>query len=299
MNEMEEVLEREDRDALFMMTEACNSNCVMCPMSVDSRRRGRSYSDEEVDLLLDTIPDDVEHIDITGGEPFLRWRQVLRIMRTINERWPEAEVLVLTNGRALSLDFLRKEIRPLLTSRYQFAIPIHAPVPERHDRITLTQGSFAQSMAGIRFLSDTPARVEVRVVAHKLNMDVLSDTCDMLCACSARIDVVHLVAMEMNGCAARNRKALWVDYDRLYRAAEPGLMNLIQHQIDVGLYDFPLCALPKHAWPLARRSITPWKVRYPRECDACSVKDACGGLFRSTELLGICPVYPIAEEKPE
>lgn len=290
-------MERENREALFMMTEACNSNCIMCPMSVDARRRGLSASDIEVDALLDAIPEDVEHIDITGGEPLLRWRQVLHIMRTINERWPDAEVLVLTNGRALSLGFLQREIWPLLTNRYQFAIPIHAPDSALHDRITQTPGSFEQSMAGIKFLSSTRARIEIRIVAHKLNMHALSDTCGMLCTCGERIDVVHLVAMEMNGCAAYNREALWLDYDRLYRAAEPGLMRLIRHRIDVGLYDFPLCALPQYAWPLARQSITPWKVRYPRACDTCSVKEACGGLFRSTELLGICPVYPIAEKK--
>lgn len=299
MSGMDDALRCEDREALFVMTEKCNSNCIMCPMSIDSRRRGRGYTDHEVDEMLDAIPDDVEHLDITGGEPLLKWQQVLHIMQTINERWPEAEVLVLTNGRALSLDFLQRKIRPLLTNCYQFAIPIHGATPALHDRITMTRGSFMQSIAGLRFLSNTSARVEIRVVAHRLNMGVLSDTCDMLCDCGARIDVVHLVAMEMNGCAACNREALWVDYDRLYSAAEPGLVNLIRHQIDVGLYDFPLCALPRHAWPLARRSISPWKVRYPEKCDECVVKDACGGLFKSTYLLGICPVYPIVEENLE
>ena len=291
-----EEAQREDRDALLMITERCNSDCVMCPMGPGARLRGEALSDETLDGLLEGIPDDVQHIDITGGEPFLRWRQVLHAMETINVRWPDADVLVLTNGRALSIDFLQREILPLLTPQYRFAIPIHADTAGRHDGITRAPGSFEQSMRALRFLSGTPAQIEVRLVAHKGNMDVLARTCGMLCESGVRIDVFNLVAMEMNGSAARNRDALWVDYDRLYAAAEPGLLALIAHGIDVGLYDFPLCAVPRRAWALAKRSITPWKVRYAQACGDCAVRQACGGLFRSTYLLGICPVHPLSKE---
>lgn len=288
--------EQEDRDALLMITEQCNSDCIMCPMGPGARKRGNALSDEALDRLLDGISDEVEHIDITGGEPFLRWQQVLHAMEVINARWPHAEVLVLTNGRALSVGFIQQALTPLLTPRYRFAIPIHADTPQRHDEITRASGSFEQSMRGLRFLSGTPAQIEVRLVAHRLNADVLADTCRMLRRSGVRVDVLNLVAMEMNGSAARNRAALWMDYDRLYAAAEPGLMELITHGVDVGLYDFPLCALPERAWALAKKSITPWKVRYAQQCCECAVQEACGGLFRSTWQLDLCPVYPLRKE---
>lgn len=36
----------ENDDLTVFMTESCNSNCVMCPMSRDSRKRGNHCSDE-------------------------------------------------------------------------------------------------------------------------------------------------------------------------------------------------------------------------------------------------------------
>lgn len=285
-----------DHSAVLMLTEKCNSNCIMCPMSIDARKRGNEYSNEELRDQIDQIEDDVTHIDITGGEPFLKWEQVLIAMNEINLRWPEVPVLILTNGRALSLVSLQKEIKPLLTRQYQFAIPIHAPDSNLHDRITQSEGSFVQTMAALRFLEHTAARIEIRIVGHRKNAQWISKTCDMIIDSNIHVDVVNLVAMEMNGRAAYNRDQLWIDYDQLYQLAEPGLLNLINHGIDVGLYDFPLCALPRHAWPLAKHSISPEKVRYPEACEYCYEKKACGGLFKSTCLLGICPVHPFQKE---
>ena len=106
--------------------------------------------------------------------------------------------------------------------------------------------------------------------------------------------------MEMNGSAARNRELLWVDYKAFFEKAKPIIRRLIHHGIDVGLYDFPLCAVEPAYWPLAKKSITGWKVRYPEGCAQCDEKAACGGIFRSTALLGLSPVYPIKyKEKHE
>ena len=100
--------QEEDREAVFMVTEACNSNCVMCPMSSDQRRRGLSLSREEAQGLLDQIDEQTEHIDITGGEPFLQAELVLDILHRFNGRWPQIPVQVLTNGRALCIPRIQR-----------------------------------------------------------------------------------------------------------------------------------------------------------------------------------------------
>lgn len=285
-----------DNSAVLMITERCNSNCIMCPMSIDARKNGHDLSDQELDDILDQIEDDVSHIDITGGEPFLKWEQVLHAMDVINIRWPDVPILVLTNGRALSLPFLQDAIRSRITNNYQFAIPLHGPNAEVHDRITQSTGSFQQTIDALHFLAQTEARIEIRIVGHHENVQWINQTCKMIIDQGIQVDVVNLVAMEMNGRAAYNRDRLWIDYDQLYLQSEKGLINLIEHSIDVGLYDFPLCALPKHAWPLAKHSISLEKIRFADVCDTCTEKKACGGLFKSTYLLGLCPVYPYTKE---
>ena len=137
------------------------------------------------------------------------------IIKKINRLFPDAEILILTNGRALALPDIMNALKPLITDRYCFAIPIHGPDGTLHDAITSASGSFRQSVAGIRALSGTDARIEVRIVGHRFNLDRIGDTFRMLCSLKTRIDVINLIAMEMTGCAARNRDMLWVDYDVL------------------------------------------------------------------------------------
>ena len=284
------------RDFVFMMTEKCNSNCIMCPMSEDARRRGRAFSNSEIDEMLQKITDETEHIDITGGEPFLQHDQLFHIMQELNEKQPYIPVQILTNGRALCLHSIQAQIKPLLRERYLFAIPVHGPDAASHDSISEAQGSFGETMEGLQFLSREHARIEVRIVGSRLNAHRIQDTCAMLAASGLHIHVVNIVAMEMTGSAARNRSQLWIDYKQLYRQAESGILHLIHHGIDVGLYNFPLCALPRNAWPLAKSSISSWKIRYPASCERCAVRDACGGLFYSTHLLDLFSVHPFSED---
>ena len=284
-------------DVCFYVTEKCNSNCVMCPMSLDSRKRGEQMSGEEWDRFEELIPSDTAHITVTGGEPFLCHEKLLPVLEKINRLYPNADVLILTNGRALALPGIMEPLEKLITDRYCFAIPVHGPDAALHDAITQSPGSFRQSVAGLRNLGRTRARIEVRVVGHRLNLNRISETYRMLCALGARIDVINLIAMEMTGCAARGRDRLWVDYDVLCAAAEEGIRCAILHGIDAGLYNFPLCQVPERLWPLVKQSITPSKIMYPDECAGCARRDACGGMFYSTRLLKLCAVRPFGKDE--
>lgn len=280
-------------DVCLFVTEKCNSNCIMCPMSLDSRKRGLTILQNDWSDIVDLIPENSEHITITGGEPFLEYQNLFSVMEQINKRFPRVEVLVLSNGRAFSIPKLFEGLHSLITERYCFAVPIHASNAELHDSITQTPGSFRQTLKGLKNLSLTKAKIEIRIVGHRLNIADLNRTFQMLITSGVRINVINLLAMEMMGCAARNRDSLWVDYPMLCQAAEQGIRDTILHGIDVGLYNFPLCTIPKQMWPLAKQSITPSKVRFYEECDQCVEYDACGGLFYSTFALNLCKVNPI------
>ena len=282
----------EQDDVVLYVTEACNSNCIMCPMSVDSRRRGASLTREQWEKIDSSIPIDSRHVTITGGEPFLEYGKVVPVMKQIASSRPDAEILVLTNGRAFCLDFIMEEMLPFLTERFTFAIPVHGPDAVLHDCITQAEGSFEETIAGIRKLSKSPARIEIRIVAHRLNLHALNETIRMLIDSKIRISVINIIAMEMMGCAAANREKLWVDYDEICRTVYPGIQYAIMHQTDIGLYNFPLCCVPKELWGIAKNSISYSKVRYYEECRKCREYKACGGLFKSTLLLNLCRVKP-------
>lgn len=279
-------------DVCLYVTEKCNSNCIMCPMSLDARKRGDGIAEDQWQNIVDKIPAEAKHLTITGGEPFLDYQHVIPFMEQVNDRFHFEEILVLTNGRILALPEVRERLANVVTNQYCFAIPIHAADPELHDAIAQSPGSFSQAVQGIRSVSETNARIEVRIVAHRLNVEFLNKVFERLSTSGLRIDIINLVAMEMTGCAARNRSELWVNYRDIALAAEKGISVAIRHGINVGLYNFPICSLPEKLWPLAKNSITPYKVRYGEECQSCLMRSACGGMFYSTFELGLNPIYP-------
>lgn len=284
-------------DVCFYVTEKCNSNCMMCPMSLDSRKRGSQMSEDEWEHFEEKIPESVSHITITGGEPFLCYEKLFPVLEKINRLYPDTDVLILTNGRALAVPVIWETLKQYITDRYCFAIPIHGPEESLHDRITGAPGSFRQSIQALHLLSTTLARIEIRIVGHQINCKRISETYRMLCSLNARIDIINLIAMEMTGCAARNRDILWIDYDQLCIIAEDGIRYAMNHGINIGLYNFPLCQVPERLWPLVKASITPSKIRFMDECDGCVQRNACGGMFYSTRLLGLCSVRPFEKDE--
>ena len=282
----------EQDDVCLFVTEACNSNCIMCPMSLDSRKRGQRLTFEQWQQLPMILPPDTSHITVTGGEPFLEYNDLVPALGFLSSSFPNVEILILTNGRILSLHSVFEQLSPIITEQFCFAVPIHAPDSALHDKITQSPGSFIQTMYALRKLKDTPAKIEIRIVGHQLNIDKISDTIKMLVDSDLRITTINIIGMEMMGCAAAHRKELWVDYDRLCKASLPGIQYAVHHETDMGLYNLPLCTVPKGLWPLVKNSITPNKVRYYDECWNCREFNACGGLFYSTYELNLCRIKP-------
>lgn len=58
-------------DNAILVTNKCNSNCIMCPTSEIIRQKQEEYTAEELINIIRHFPTDAEHITITGGEPLL------------------------------------------------------------------------------------------------------------------------------------------------------------------------------------------------------------------------------------
>ena len=71
------------------------------------------------------------------------------------------------------------------------------------------------------------------------------------------------------------------------------LNDLVKNEIDVGIYNYPLCCVDQPYWSLCEKSITDYKVRYLPQCNQCIKKDACGGMFSGTYNLMKGVIEPI------
>ena len=282
-------------ELVFFMTEKCNSNCIMCPISEGTRKRGNAINEEEFVSLINNIDNSIEHIDITGGEPLLEWEKVIALMQYLNENYPSIPVQILTNGRLMCMKSIQTALRSVINERYLFTVPVHGPTSKVHDFISSSPGSFMETLEGLRFLSEANARTEIRIVGSRLNADRITETCKMISSMRLRNSIINIVAMEMTGSAAVNRELIWIDYRELFTKIEEGIIDLIRRGFDVELYNFPLCALPQYVWPLAKNSISIEKIRYSEECNHCNVRNACGGMFYSVKLLDLFTVHPVQE----
>lgn len=271
-----------DSDATIFMTGNCNSNCIMCP-STDHERR-RNYGDRRLVLeeFIDMLPNNLRNYVVTGGEPTMKPGLFLDIMARLAYRFPDAEALLLTNGRSFSvshfLDQLLQRCPPFLT----VGIPLHASNENLHDQITRVTGSFEQTLQGIRNLLRKNVSVEIRVVVTKVNCEEVLSLCRFIASTLKDVRRVNFISLEVRGNCFTNLEEVYIDPTDSFTKSKEGIEVLVKSGIDVGLYNYPLCAIEQGFRFLCKKSISPEKVRYATICDSCMSKEFCGGLFAST-----------------
>lgn len=272
----------EENDATIYLTGHCNSNCIMCPCSDSERKLSNGLDEDWMQLYLAMLPDNLRHIIVTGGEPTLRLDTFIKVIQYIGKRFPNVDVLLLTNGRSLAYKGLADFLLQNAPKSLIVGIPLHGANQDLHDKITRTRGSFQQTDMGIKNLLQRRIDVELRIVVTRINLDNLDDIAKRICNDYPTVKVVNFVGLETRGNCALNFKNVYVSHRDAFEHSKMAINILIASGIDVGLYNFPLCMVDEGYWKLCKRSISPEKVRYTSQCNKCRVHNICGGFFNTT-----------------
>lgn len=268
-------------NALFI-TNKCNSNCIMCPIS-DKMRKNSNIT--PIDILLKIcgqIPNDANHITITGGEPFLLKKNIFQLFSYLKGYLNSVEYLLLTNGRAFSDKEYFKLFCESAPDNLIIGIPIHGYDIITHDFITRTKDSFVQTIKGIKNLLSRHIRVEIRIVVSKLNIHFIDKIVNLIINELKGVYTVKFLGLEMLGNARHNIDQVWLDYQSSFQYMKEPIKNLIINGFNVGIYNYPLCCVDKEYWSICEKSITDYKVSFLDECNKCKKQDACGGMFSGT-----------------
>lgn len=279
----------------LFVTGRCNSNCIMCPNGDAVNKSSAVNTPDYLTQIIDYIPSDAKNLTITGGEPFLLKYGFFQLMDCINEHLPCTKLLLLTNGRALANLAFASEFTGRATRLWRTAVPLHAENAGMHDAISRSEGSFYQTMAGLRNISASLSEIEIRIVVSRLNYKSMEKIARMILRDIPRVTQVNFVGLEMMGNAAQNADSVWIDYRTAFLFIRPAIHLLIERGIDLSLYNFPLCAVDAPYWSLCARSISDYKVRFEEACSHCAVKNVCGGIFSSTSKSGRFCVRPVSE----
>ena len=281
-------------DNTLFTTDQCNSNCLMCsqpPRDVDDIR----YHYEINCRVIDLIPGHTETIGVTGGEPTLMGELFFDLIERLSSRLPATVAHVLTNGRAFAHRSFTERFRRVNTPQVVLGIPLYSDYYARHDYVVQARGAFDQTLHGLHNLGRAGARIELRVVLHKLTYERLPQLAKFIFMNLPFVEQVSLMGLEYTGYTPHNDKLLWIEPKEYVGQLTRAVEYLDGNGISVSIYNHPLCTIPETLWKYSAKSISDWKRQYPEECGKCLVRDACGGVFATSKKISshIRPVVAI------
>ncbi|HEX5760420.1 MAG TPA: His-Xaa-Ser system radical SAM maturase HxsC [Thermoanaerobaculia bacterium] len=266
-----------DHNAIFA-TDRCNSFCLMCsqpPKAADDRERIHEHL-RLVELIAPSPP---ASLGITGGEPTLLGRNLIRLITACRVLLNETSLHVLTNGRLFYYDSFCRELAAVRHPRLVLGIPVYSDTDYEHDFVVQARGAFDETVVGLHNLAQRGIAIELRVVVHRLTYRRLPQLAEFIYRNLTFADHVAFMGLEIIGFTVPNLSALWIDPHDYRNELEEATLYLASRGMNVSIYNHQLCVVPRTLWPYTRRSISDWKNDYLPQCDGCVAREACGGFF--------------------
>jgi len=279
----------------MLLTEQCNSNCIMCsqpPKQGDDSFLARAY--------LKAIPlmsAETSEIGITGGEPTLLGDLLFEILQKCKDHLPQTALHMLSNGRMFNYLSLCREFQNLNHPDLMIGIPLYSEIPHKHDFVVQARGAFDQTLRGIMNLERCGQRVEVRVVLHRETISRLPQLAQFIARNLPFVEHVAFMGLENMGYVRMNMEALWIDPSDYQAKLAEAVWILDQAHMNVSIYNHQLCLLKQELWPFARKSISDWKNEYLECCQHCAAQDLCGGFFSSSRIKMSDQIRPLSMEE--
>jgi His-Xaa-Ser system radical SAM maturase HxsC len=284
------IYEKQSTSNAFFLTERCNSKCVICPQPP---KNNYDYTNISI-ATAELINDETTSIGITGGEPTMAWDGLIRLISKLLVIQPNVTIELLTNARALHQYEKAKELAATtINSQLITCIPLYSDIDKIHDFIVGCKGAFWQTVEGIYNLERFKIPVELRLVVVKQNYERLGRWAEFVYRHFPFVKHVAIMALEPFGNAIKNIEMVWIDpldySDQLGFAVK----TFFRRDMDVSIYNHQLCTIPKHLWNNCKKSISEWKNIYFGTCSNCTVKQLCGGFFKSASAKHSSGIKPV------
>lgn len=263
----------------FLVTERCNSFCIMCsqpPRDIDD-----SYRVKDVLGALPLIHSDTVEICITGGETTLIGDDFIKLIRSAKNHLPRTGLHILSNGRNFKDIELAVKVAKIKHHDLMIGIPLYADYSQLHDFIVQADNAFDDTIRGILNLKRCGVLVEIRIVIHSKNYERLPRLAEFITRNLLFVDHVALMGLEFMGFAKTNLNELWIDPYHYQNELKQAVQILSRYRMRVSIYNTPLCLIHKSIRQYSACSISDWKNDYLGVCQECNAKSQCGGFFSS------------------
>lgn len=258
----------------FLITERCDQLCVMCSQP-PKRGHVDMFPYFEAAALL--APANMV-LGISGGEPTLFKDQLLPFLDRVLTQRRDLSFHILTNAQHFEAADLPSLAR-LPHHRVTWGVPLYSSDPAVHDSIVGKDGAFRKLTDGLATLAKSGATLELRTVLMSRNAAALPELARSVTSQVPFSSTWAIMQLENIGFGRLNWNELFFDHSVQFEPVGMAIDLARSRGLSVWLYNFPRCTVPQAYRHLAPATISDWKRRYPNECEACSEKNDCSGLF--------------------
>ncbi|MFA6449200.1 MAG: radical SAM protein [bacterium] len=232
---------------------ACNNSCRFC-VQAHNKGAGKDKSKEQIIEILCESAKRFESVVFTGGEVSIR-DDIFDIVRAARELGYK-RIHIQSNGqRFYYKDFCRKMIE---SGANEFGLALHGNIPELHDYLTCSPGSFRATLLGIRNLAELGQAVMTNTVITKSNYRHLPEIAQLLVSVGVfqyQFAFVHVAGnAKTYALSVVPRKTLVAPY------AQRGLEVGIAKGVNVMTEAIPYCFMRGYEQYIAEKIIPETKI---------------------------------------
>lgn len=268
-----------EHNCLFV-TSVCNFRCVMCPQPPKAEQD--KYHRDNLRILELLEPDTVEVLAITGGEPTLFPDRLVEYFDIICRKFPTAKVDVLTNGSPLADFAVAKRLALAAPLNTCFCVSVHGHTASLAESVMHCPGGWDKAMRGLNNLAKLHQQIEIRYVLTQKSVPYLKDIALFFYRNFPYVGHIALMGQEIIGLAEENYAETWVEPTVYVKDLADAAEYLDTMNMNVSIYNIPLCLLPESCHRMAVRSISDWKQNYRPECQGCKKVNECCGFFTTS-----------------
>ncbi|MFH1479149.1 MAG: radical SAM protein [Candidatus Omnitrophota bacterium] len=181
---------------VYLYSKYCNLKCRHCwinpPYSSErTLKKGEITLDEMILVLEECREIGMRSVKLSGGEPFTR-PDIFQLLEYLKEK--KLGITIETNGIAIR----EKEAKALKDAGAgHVAISLDGPTAEMHENIRGVEGSFEDTLEGIRYIKKEGLNLQIIISLWKGNKDHIKSTINLakaLGANSVKINPINSIA---------------------------------------------------------------------------------------------------------